>query len=101
MHIQLACLRKERALSQVHQPLIEKGCSDHITTLCAKEWEQQCSGKVLGIASSSPQVYLNCFTSTMKCVSQRFMDGLWKGVWEGFVLLLGTKPATPVHVTQV
>jgi hypothetical protein len=54
-HVHPDCLRKERALSQVYQPLIEKGCSDHITALCAKEWEQhQCSGKVLGIASSSP-----------------------------------------------
>lgn len=86
--------------------LIEKGCSDHIAALCMKEWERTVAKKAKswGLMKLLPPAdtrhYLNRFTSTMKRLAKRFVDGSWKGHWPAFVRVLGATPTTPDRVTR-
>jgi len=101
---------KERAKKKgvACKPLVEKGCGDHIMSLCVKEWEKRVAKKVgkewwnLKPMQSPHDVrtYLNQFTSTMYRISRRF-GREWEGKWEGFMQWFGLKGKPIRRVTRV
>jgi hypothetical protein len=73
-----------------------------------KEWEREImrQGKEWGLMSLDPpnntKHYLNHFTSTMKQISWRFIEGPWKGLCPAFIQALGKHPTTaPAQVTHL
>jgi len=103
--------RVRAAKAQSHgrtcKPLVEKGCGDHLMALCSKEWEREIArvAKEWGATHLLPppdtKNYINRFTSTMKRLSRRFVDGPWACIWQGFVRLLGEQPTPVDRVTRV
>jgi hypothetical protein len=81
-----------------YRPLVEKGCGDHIMSLCVKEWEKRVVKKVGKEwwnlkpmqCPHNVRMYLNWFTSTMYCLAWWFSCE-WKGKWEGFMQWFGIK----------
>lgn len=108
IHVELDRRRRESAheIGKECEPLIEKGCGDHIAALCVREWERQVARTAQRwqltklLPPPDTKHYLNRFTATMKRLARRFVDGPWKGHWPAFIRLLGGEPTAPDRVTR-
>lgn len=107
--VELNRAREEKACEHgcTCKPLVEKGCGDHIMALCMKGWEREIARLAKDwkathlLPPADTKSYLNRFTSTMKRLSRRFVDGPWAGIWQGFVRLLDERPTPVDRVTRV
>jgi hypothetical protein len=92
--------RERRAMSANHKfrPLVEKSCTEHTLSLCPKRFESLVKLAVVKWkwlhlqAPADVKQYHNLFTSLMRRISQRLIEGSWMRPWRGFVRSLGAKP---------